>query len=43
MNFENDNVTKDFIVSKDKNFKDYDKYIIIPASEMVTARLKNNK
>ncbi len=35
-----DDLTKRFIKAKDHNFKDYDKYIIIPASEIVSARLK---
>lgn len=40
LNFENDDLTKEFIKSKDENFRDYDKYIIIPASEIVSARIK---
>ena len=40
IDFENDNLTKEFIETKNDNFKDYDKYIIIPASEIVIARIK---
>lgn len=40
LNFNNDDLTNAFIKSKDENYKDYDKYIIIPASEIVSARIK---
>jgi hypothetical protein len=40
LDFGNDNLTKEFIETKNDNFKDYDKYIIIPASEIVIAKIK---
>lgn len=38
--YKDDKKTERFIETKDKYFKDYDKYIIVPASEITTARLK---
>ncbi|MEH6763045.1 MAG: hypothetical protein V7655_00975 [Aequorivita antarctica] len=41
LNYQKDDETiNSFIKLKDKNFDNYDKYIFVPASEIVTARLK---
>lgn len=37
--YQTDEETNNFINSKNKNFDNYDKYIFVPASEIVTARI----